>query len=161
MARSDAGRAGWRLWLLLVVMGAALAGTYAWWQRQARWAEGQALFRGEQALRGSLAGQSMALPVMATRCSNCHETRQPLPLSDQVASGASAARTYASPLSAMWLQQARLRHGGPESVYDVRSLCQLLRTGVDPAMIMISTVMPRYQATQAECEALWAYLTSS
>lgn len=159
MGRSDAGLSRWGLLLIPLVIGAALAGRYAWWQRQAQLSEGEALFRGEQAMNASLAGQSMGLPAVATRCSNCHEARQPVPLSDQAASAVSA-RTYASPLSAMWLQQARLRRGGPETVYDARSLCQLLRTGVDPAMIMVSTVMPRYQATEAQCAALWTYLTS-
>lgn len=159
MGRFDAGLARWRLLLLVLVIGAALAGGYAWWQRQAQLSEGEALFHGEQAMTATLAGQTLGLPTVATRCSNCHEARQPAPLSDQAASSASA-RTYASPLSAMWLQQARLRHGGPETVYDARSLCQLLRTGVDPAMIMVSTVMPRYQATEAQCAALWTYLTS-
>lgn len=163
MARSDRARALGRMrWgLLLVALALCLAsgGGYWWWQQQARLAEGEALFRGEAVLAGVLAGQSQALPSMATRCSNCHETRQPVPLADKASSPVSAG-TYASPLSALWLQQARLRHGGPQTRYDARSLCQLLRTGVDPAMIMVSTVMPRYQATDAQCAAVWTYLTS-
>lgn len=160
MARSDGQIGHSRVaWLAALALGAAVAGGYWLWQQNARVAEGEALFRGEAGLTGSLAGQSQALPSLATRCSNCHETHQPVPLVDQASSPVSA-RTYASPLSAMWLEQARLRHGGPQTRYDARSLCQLLRTGVDPAMIMVSTVMPRYQATDAQCAALWTYLTS-
>lgn len=159
MPRFEAGLARARGLLILLAVLAAVALAYGWWQRQALRSEGAALFRGEQAMQASLAGQSAGLPPLATRCSNCHETRQPAALSDLAASAVSA-RTYASPLSAAWLQQARMRHGGPESVYDARSLCQLLRVGIDPAMIMVSTVMPRYQASDAQCEALWAYLTS-
>lgn len=160
MARSDGGKGPWRRWLMLTAAAAVLAGGYLWWQQQARRSDGQALFRGEQAMSATLAGQSISLPALASRCSNCHEARQPVPQSDQLASSPSAARTYASPLSAMWLQQARLRHGGPETVYDTHSLCQLLRTGVDPGMVMVSTVMPRYEASPEQCAALWAYLTS-
>lgn len=145
---------------LAIVLTAA--GASAWWYQQAQRSQGEALFRGEQPLPAQLAGQTMPLPAMATRCINCHETRQPAAPTDGAsgASGATSARTYASPLSAAWLKEARLRHGGPESAYDAQSLCQVLRNGTDPAKVMVSTVMPRYDATDAQCTALWAYLTS-
>ena len=146
---------------LAIILAAAGAGAW-WWYQQAQQSEGEALFRGEQPLPAHLAGQTMPLPAMATRCINCHETRQPAALTDGAsgASGAVIARTYASPLSAVWLKEARLRHGGPATAYDAQSLCQVLRNGIDPAKVMVSTVMPRYDATEAQCTALWAYLTS-
>lgn len=143
---------------LAIILAAAGAGAW-WWYQQAQQSEGEALFRGEQPLPAHLAGQTMPLPAMATRCINCHETRQPAALTDG-ASAAASARTYASPLSAVWLKEARLRHGGPATAYDAQSLCQVLRNGIDPAKVMVSTVMPRYDATEAQCTALWAYLTS-
>ncbi len=148
--------------LAITLMG---IGASAWWYQQTQLSEGEALFRGEQAIPAHLAGQTMPLPAMATRCINCHETRQPAALTDGAsgasgASGAVPARTYASPLSAVWLKEARLRHGGPATAYDAQSLCQVLRSGIDPAKVMVSTVMPRYDTTEAQCTALWAYLTS-
>lgn len=143
---------------LAIILAATGAGAW-WWHQQAQQSEGEALFRGAQAIPAHLAGQTMPLPAMATRCINCHETRQPAALTDG-ASAAASARTYASPLSAVWLQEARLRHGGPATAYDTQSLCQVLRNGIDPAKVMVSTVMPRYDATEAQCSALWAYLTS-
>lgn len=143
---------------LAIILIAASASAW-WYQQQAQQSQGEALFRGEQAIPAHLAGQTMPLPAMATRCINCHETRQPAALTDGTSAAASA-RTYASPLSAVWLQEARLRHGGPASTYDAQSLCQVLRHGIDPAKVMVSTVMPRYDATEAQCTALWAYLTS-
>jgi hypothetical protein len=35
----------------------------------------------------------------------------------------------------------------------------LLRRGVDPAFVMISVEMPRYTIDDADCKALWRYVT--
>src|SRR5204863_2269697 len=109
-----------------------------------------------------LSGHEIGLPTVATRCINCHAasgTAAGGSAPDGPARGGlAAARPYASPLSAEWLTLPRSRRGGPPSDYDLGRLCRLLRTGVDPAQVVISTVMPRYDATDAQCAALWQYL---
>ena len=42
---------------------------------------------------------------------------------------------------------------------DLTSFCRLLRTGVDPAYVIIDRVMPTYDVSDAACASLWQYLT--
>jgi hypothetical protein len=86
----------------------------------------------------------MPLPDVAWKCSNCHEVN--------------AGNRYARPLDRSSLTTPQLRRGGPPSRYDAQSLCALLRTGIDPAQIMIDTTMPRYALSDAQCMQLWQYL---
>jgi hypothetical protein len=114
---------------------------------------GAALFRGDAALPGRVAGHDTALPALATRCSNCHEAPAAAP-------SALASAPYAAPLTAAHLMSLRVRRGGPATVYDAARLCALLRSGTDPAHVMIATTMPRYDITEAQCQDLWAHLVS-
>lgn len=104
-------------------------------------------------LPGRLAGHTFDLPAAATRCVNCHAGVA------RTASLDSAA--FATPLHAGTLQLAISRRGGPPSTYDASSLCRVLREGVDPAFVVVDQAMPRYQASDAQCAALWAWLTRS
>jgi hypothetical protein len=101
-------------------------------------------------LRGRLAGHPGHLPPEATRCVNCHAT------------GASAARpaavSFGPSLDATLLVRALPRRGGPPSRYDADSLCRLLREGIDPAWVVVDASMPRYDISDAQCEALWMRL---
>ena len=36
--------------------------------------------------------------------------------------------------------------------------CALLRTGLDPAYVLINVAMPRYTLNERDCTALWRYL---
>jgi hypothetical protein len=63
-------------------------------------------------------------------------------------------------LSAATLAEPVARRGGPPSRYDARSLCTLLRSGVDPAHVMVQRAMPRFDIDDLQCEALWQYLTN-
>lgn len=112
--------------------------------------EGAALFNGSAPLIGRVAGDTDVLPAVASRCVNCHGR----------ATKAIAGGTYASPLDAAWLMTPRVRHGGPATLYDEAAFCTLLRTGVDPAQVLIPPVMPRYDATNAQCASLWTFLRS-
>lgn len=112
-------------------------------------ARGAALFNGEEAIEARLAGHEEPLPGMATRCSNCH-ARQP----GVTPAGAPSALDAASLLT------PRSRRHGPPSRFEADSLCQLLRTGVDPAQVMLPPTMPRYAVTDAQCQALWAFLST-
>lgn len=113
---------------------------------------GAALFRGDAALPGRLVGHDTPLPPLATRCTNCHEAVTSAP--------AAASGPYAAALTAAHLGSLRVRRGGPATVYDAARLCALLRSGIDPAHVMIATTMPRYDITDAQCQDLWAHLVA-
>lgn len=141
-------------------------------------ARGRALFGGQTDLRGRLAGHELPLPVLATRCANCHESSltagrtQPLGLGTVPAPTPSApqgaprgswtsALAQAPPLlRAQDLITQRSRRGGPPSAYDTQRLCLLLRSGRDAADVLVSTTMPRYEVTDAQCADLWAFLST-
>lgn len=135
-------------------------------------AAGRALFEGQTALQGQLTGHTRPLPAAAVRCSNCHRRESAPPAgvaaSDAAAAAASnassaaddAARSFGSWLGAEALQTAQPRRGGPPSRYDAASLCKLLREGIDPAWVVIDRAMPRYEIADAQCQALWAFLSS-
>jgi hypothetical protein len=95
-------------------------------------------------------GHDLALPTLATRCVNCHEA----PSTPQNAT------PFALALTSQRLQTPQSRRGAPPSTFDARRLCELLRNGIDPAQVMVSTTMPRYEITDAQCEDLWAHLIS-
>lgn len=124
---------------------------------------GAALYSGTVAMQAHLAGDTDALPVVATRCINCHElaagaaTSAPSVAAGQRPAGAGS---YAAALNRTWLVMPQTRHGGPATQYDAASFCTLVRTGEDPAHVLIPPVMPRYDATDAQCESLWTYLRS-
>jgi hypothetical protein len=110
---------------------------------------GERLFSGEEPLAAQIQGQGVDLPGDATRCGNCH--------SDEAVRG--AAEAAAPALDAQALLTKRSRRNGPPSRYDEKTFCTLLRTGVDPALIQIQRVMPRYDIDDERCAALFAYLT--
>jgi hypothetical protein len=117
-------------------------------------ARGRQLFVGEAPLAARIVGQDFALPTQASRCINCHGPTAAPP----GASGA-VALPAAPVLSAATLGDAVRRRGGPPSRYDAAALCVLLRSGVDPAHVMIQRTMPRYDISDADCRALWRHLT--
>jgi hypothetical protein len=107
-------------------------------------ARGQRLFLGEELLRAHIAGQDFALPVEAARCNNCHGTQAP--------------QRIGPALGADSLTIATSRRGGPPTRYELASFCRLLRTGVDPAFVILARSMPRYDLAEADCADLWAHL---
>ena len=112
---------------------------------------GRELFEAELPLSARMVGHTDALPQQAARCRNCH--------SKQALAAGDAAQDFAPQLNASTLQRALPRRGGPPSKYDLKALCRLVREGVDPAHVMIQQAMPRYTMSEADCEALWIYLT--
>ena len=149
-----------------VLLGGAVLLHQRWSAGQA--AMGRALFTGEQALVGRLPGHEQALPTLATRCVNCHEAPDLAPTAVSASAvpavaaepGASSASSYAPVLDRQALLGRQVRRGGPPSAYDVDSLCVLLRRGVDPALVVVSTTMPRFELSDEQCQALWRHLTS-
>lgn len=134
------------------LLAGMLAGValFAGCQRTEQPALGERLFRGEEPIAAAIAGHDSSLPVQASRCVNCHVRGQPL----------EGAVQNAPLLAAATLSEPRARRGGPPSSYDARALCRVLRDGVDPADVMITRAMPRYRIDDAQCEALWRYLTA-
>lgn len=138
-----------------VLAGAVLLlaawGTPAW-QHAAAARRGAALFDGRTPLAGHLEGHAEALPAHAARCANCH--------ADETATGPAAASPAFGPaLGSTMLKQPRERRGGPPSRYDRDTFCRLLRTGIDPAHVMLPRAMPRYEMGDDECNDLWLHLT--
>lgn len=115
---------------------------------------GESMYRGALPLSGRLVGHDMALPTLATRCINCHaagtsETR-----------GRDALARFGARLDGASLTGLQSRRGGPATRFDPASLCEVLRTGRDPAQILISSTMPRYDVSETQCRDLWTYLTA-
>lgn len=107
---------------------------------------GAQLFDGQEPLKGAIVGHDDALPAFASKCVNCHDP------------AASEKANYGSKLTRAALLEAVARRGGPPSRYEIGSFCRLLRTGIDPAHIIILRAMPRYEIDDAQCLALWNYL---
>ena len=119
---------------------------------------GAAIFYGKVDLSGRLTGHDDNLPNSAIRCTNCHEELSTTPSTIQTPNTTPKATTFAQPLTSQHLKTPQTRRGGPPSIFNAERLCTLLRTGIDPANIIISTTMPRYDLTDAECEDLWIFL---
>jgi hypothetical protein len=133
-----------RLFLLSLIFGAALLPGQV--SDAAR--RGNALYRGKEALSGKVRGHDESLPPEAVRCANCHDA----------ADGARLSRVAAPRLDRALLLEPRQRRGGPPSHYDRAVFCKLLRTGVDPASIVVAREMLVYELDQNQCAALWAFL---
>jgi mono/diheme cytochrome c family protein len=112
---------------------------------QARPEEGAALFIGKLPLTAHLRGHDEMLPTFAARCSNCHAR-------DETAKALGPALTRRS------LMGLRQRRGGPESAFDAKSFCHLLRTRIDPRAIVVRSAMPVYRLDDLQCAALWTFL---
>ena len=152
--------------LAVVLLALAMAVGWQWVQagRQATLARGAALFHDGAGLSGRVTGHTLLLPANAARCANCHQTGTPAGSAAASAAGNPPPAAEALPgrlgpvLGRETLEQARPRRGGPASRYDGATFCALLRTGIDPAQVMIPQAMPRYDIANADCEALWRYL---
>lgn len=106
------------------------------------------MFFGETPLQGAIVEHDRPLPPEVVACANCHS-----------GDSRSASRVSFAPLlSRSTLTEPRRRRRGPPSQFSVTSFCQLLRTGVDPAYIVISRKMPRYVLDDEQCLELWQYL---
>lgn len=112
---------------------------------------GEALFSGALPLVAHLQGDDLDLPTIASRCSNCHLMAAPADV------GGPDAR-LGPMLTPALLTAPQKRRGGPPSRYDATNFCTLLRTGVDPASVVVRRTMPRYRLDDAGCRALWDYL---
>ena len=115
-------------------------------------ARGARLFDGTGPLAGTLSRHSGPPPGAATRCIQCH-----------AGPGKSTAAVYgfAPPLDRRQLREVLPRRGGPPVAYERASFCRTLRTGIDPAHVALPRAMPRFDADEGQCAALWDYLTQA
>lgn len=101
----------------------------------------------------TLRGDDRALPAEAVRCSNCHDGA-----GHRRVSPAGVASEAGPALTLKQLATPRSRRGGPPSRFEARTFCRLLRTGIDPADIVVRRTMPLYNVSGPDCAALWALL---
>ncbi len=116
---------------------------------------GLQLYAGAAPLQGTITGHAAPLPPGAARCINCHALGTAGP-----ARAASAPSSFGPLLTRERLTQRIARRGGPPSAYDETNFCRLLRSGIDPAYVLIPRDMPRYTLADADCRSLWLYLNS-
>jgi nitrate reductase cytochrome c-type subunit len=110
---------------------------------------GEQLYYGGQPLPARVGKD--AISAKAARCASCHGAAR---------TGAREGATVVSPLHSSDLTGSKARRGGPASSYNPQSFCTALRSGVDPAGILLSQVMPRYEVSDSGCQTLWDYLTA-
>jgi len=108
---------------------------------------GRRMFLGESPLQGAIASHAELLPARMVSCANCH-----------LGAGPGSGASFAPVLNRAGMTQMRGRRGGPPSVFALASFCRMLRTGVDPAFILITRQMPRYTLSDDQCQDLWRYL---
>lgn len=117
--------------------------------RPAQEATGGAVYHQAQGVIPRVNGEILA--ASAARCANCH---------GEAGEGRQEGSLVASPLHRAALVAARSRRGGPPSRYSRESFCESLRTGIDPAGVMLDAAMPRYTLTEGSCRALWDFVTA-
>lgn len=114
-------------------------------------ARGRALYTGREPLAGRVRDHRSDLPPAVVVCRGCH--------GDGVAAPG-AAPPPAPAINRALLLEARPRRGGPPSAYDLPAFCRLLRTGVDPAYVLVAREMPVFDVDDARCESLWRFVTA-
>ncbi len=119
-------------------------GAWSW----AHWSEGANLYAGHKAVAAHIAGHDDPLPAQAAACVNCHDR------------GPRAGTPIAPPLIGATLTQTLARRGGPPSRYDRAAFCKLLRTGIDPAFVLVPRTMPRFEISDADCATLWNFVST-
>jgi hypothetical protein len=132
-----------RLVTLIALVAVLAAGSVLAIQWRER-AVGRELFDGTRTLNAHLDGHGDSLPPMASRCTNCHAGAQMI-------GGVIDETTLTRPVA---------RRGGPPSRYDEAAFCKLLRTGIDPAWVLLPRAMPRYRLDNDECSSLWTYVSN-
>ena len=140
-------------WAVLGIAVLAIAGLQA---RSLHEADlGERAFDGRVALVARIVGHEAALPPLTAACANCH-------LPNRVPAGpdgvAAADASLGPRLTRTGLTEPVSRRGGPPSRFDEAAFCRLLRTGEDPAGVLLPRSMPRYEIDDAGCSRLWRHL---
>ncbi|MBR7779701.1 hypothetical protein [Undibacterium rugosum] len=122
---------------------------------------GRKLYMGAISVPAQLRGQDIVLPPMASRCVNCHSSASSQASGKAYAAADKLAQNFGPVLEAGMLSNRQSRRGGPASSYELASFCRVLKTGIDPAHILISRNMPVFQMNDEQCEALWQFLNQT
>lgn len=159
----------------LASVAIGLAWTGLGWLESARTRDaGARLFDGRTPMVARISGHADPMPAGVVACANCH--RPVAPPADARPEPAAPATTAAAPaavastavastagpvLGRDLLTRPLPRRGGPPSRYDAAAFCRVLRTGEDPAGVLLPRAMPRYEIDAAACDALWRFLNAS
>ena len=110
---------------------------------------GKQIYLGEETVTGKIDGHISSLPSSLGKCVTCHTfDRQ------------SILEVESAPLlNRSSLLDPRSRRGGPGFSYDKTNFCKTVRTGIDPQYVVLRRAMPRFEISEAQCSALWTYLT--
>jgi len=136
---------------------------------------GARLFDGRAPLRARIDGHAETMTASAVVCANCHlpgAAAAAVTTSAATLAASSATSSTASSTAAAAVTQSAIgpvldngdltrllaRRGGPPSRFDEAAFCRLLRTGEDPAGVLLPKVMPRYELDDAQCGQLWRFL---
>jgi mono/diheme cytochrome c family protein len=109
---------------------------------------GERIFLGRETLAATIGGHELALPPEVAACAGCHK-----------APDKRRNEQFAPPLTRAWLTVPRDRRGGPPFAYDRDTFCKTVRTGMDPGYVILNRTMPRFALNDAQCRALWSYLS--
>ena len=140
---------------LLVAAAASIAALHARAARHEAETGGRH-FDGRAPLVARIAGHEAALPPSAAACANCHA-----PPTARGGAAGGPAETYGPTLDRASLTGSHARRGGPPSRFDEAAFCRTLRTGVDPAGVMLPRTMPRYAIDDETCRGLWTHLVGT
>lgn len=124
---------------------------------QAEIAAGERLFHGVDRVALAPGNLASALPPQFSACSACHSALPPA----QGALARNLETKQAPPLNRSSLLHSRARRGGPPFAFDRTTFCATVQSGVDPQAIIMRKTMPRFVLSDAQCSALWAYLTGA
>lgn len=112
---------------------------------------GAQLYRGQPPLQARMAASEDDLAPAAARCVNCHGAD---------ARGITEGGIAGSDIRGAILSRRVARRGGPPVAYTRQSFRTALRSGHDPASVVLSRAMPRYTLSDRDADALWAFLLS-
>ena len=110
-------------------------------------AGGEAIYERAQAVVAKVNGETVM--AGAARCANCH---------GDLGEGRREGVLVAVPLQRSALMQSHSRRGGPASAYGRASFCRSLRSGVDPAGVVLDTAMPRYDLSDQSRASFWNFV---
>jgi hypothetical protein len=149
-------------WLVMFAMCISSAAAHA--QGDTATLHGAQLYDGSRApdgrLSGKLRGHDQSLPAEALHCANCHEPSRQVPRDGGTVSSTNTNISSFGPrLDQASLMQFQARRGGPATRYDLAAFCRVLRTSVDPGLVLLRKPMPQYTLSDDDCQALWLFLS--
>ena len=110
---------------------------------------GESIYRGSKSIKGRMAGSEDYLAPAATRCANCHGAN---------GRGVAEAGVSGADIRGATLRNSTPRRGGPPAAYTLESFRTALRSGHDPAGVVLARAMPRYEISASDSAALWGFL---